>query len=381
MTKQTVSWPGWEVVRPIGSGSFGTVYEIRRELLGRDERAALKVLSIPREQSEVQELIREGYDANSITAHFRRYLDDIVREYSLMMDMKGHTNIVCCDDLRYSRQESGIGWNIYIKMELLTPLNQALDRSYNERAVIRLGMDLCSALALCRQQNILHRDIKPANIFVSKNGDYKLGDFGVAKTAEKTSGGTKIGTYEYMAPEVYNCQPYGPASDLYAVGLVMYWMMNNWRRPFLPEPSRIPTADEKELARQRRFRGEPLPPPANGSPMLKQIVLHACEFYPGHRFADPLQMRQALSDLLARMTPPPTHAAPNYPPVYGNPQAYPRQPQPPRPPVYQQPPVYRQNPVRQAPPPVNPIPPTAPVVRQSPPPLDPNGYWKKAGDL
>ncbi len=297
MTKQTVQWPGWEVVRPIGSGSFGVVYEIRREFFGREERAALKVISIPKEADEIDELYREGYDQDSITSHIRSYLEDIVREYQLMMDMKGHTNIVCCDELRHIQHDDGIGWDIYIKMELLTPLNKILDRRYQEQMVIKLGMDLCNALILCRQSNILHRDIKPANIFVSRTGDFKLGDFGIAKTVERTTGGTKIGTYEYMAPEVYNNQPYGPSADLYALGLVLYCLMNNYRTPFLPGPERIPTAEEKENARRRRFQGEPLPPPANGSPQLKQIVLRACAFQPEYRFADPYQLRQALSGL------------------------------------------------------------------------------------
>lgn len=69
---------------------------------------------------------------------------------------------------------------------------------------------------LCKKHNIIHRDIKPANIFASGNGDYKLGDFGIAKTIEQTSGGTKIGTYDYMAPEVYHDQPYGNTADIYS---------------------------------------------------------------------------------------------------------------------------------------------------------------------
>ena len=141
------------------------------------EKAALKHISIPQNQSDVDELYSSGYDDASITAHYESYLADIVREYQLMTEMKGHTNVVNCDDIRYVQKDSGIGWDIYIKMELLNPMTKALDRTIEEKQVIKLGRDMASALVLCRKRNILHRDIKPQNIFVSKAGDFTLGDF------------------------------------------------------------------------------------------------------------------------------------------------------------------------------------------------------------
>ena len=85
------TYPGWETVRLIGRGSFGAVYEIRRDVLGLTEKAALKHISIPQNQSDVEELYSSGYDETSITAHYESYLADIVREYQLMAEMKGHT--------------------------------------------------------------------------------------------------------------------------------------------------------------------------------------------------------------------------------------------------------------------------------------------------
>ena len=297
MTGTQPVWPGWETVKVIGAGSFGTVYEIQRQVAGQTERAALKLISVPRDPGEIEELINEGYDDSSITAHFKECLEDIVREYSMMLEIKGHTNVVYCDDIRKVPHADGIGWDILIKMELLIPLSKGMDKVYNEKQVLRLGMDLCRALELCRKKSILHRDIKPQNVFVSQNGDYKLGDFGVAKVSDKTSGGTKIGTYDYMAPEIYNNRPYGSSSDLYSLGMVLYWMMNERRGPFLPLPPQIPTGSAKENANRRRFSGELLPPPVNGSARLKQIVLKACAFEPGQRYLSPEQLRDELSQL------------------------------------------------------------------------------------
>ena len=292
-----ISWPGWEVVRTIGNGSFGAVYEIERNTFGNIEKAALKVISIPQSKSDIEELYNDGYDDESITARYNSYLQDILKEYALMVNMKGHTNVVYCDDFRYEQHEDGFGWDIFIKMELLTPLTKYLPRQIPEDMVIRLGMDLCNALVLCKDRNIVHRDIKPQNIFVSRDGNYKLGDFGIAKTAERTTSGTKVGTYKYMAPEVYNNQPYGTAADIYSLGLVLYWMLNERRTPFLPLPPAVPTTGMEDEARRRRFSGEKLPAPAAGSDGLKAIVLKACAYDPKERYASAADMLADLKKL------------------------------------------------------------------------------------
>ena len=297
MGEKKVLWPGWETVRVIGRGSFGTVYEIERDMLGEMEKAALKVITIPQSSSDIDELYSEGFDDESITSTFKSYLKSIVAEYSLMRKMNGSANVVNCDDIRYVQHDDGFGWDIFIKMELLTPLTKALGRDIPDEQAERIGTDICKALILCKKHNIIHRDIKPANIFVSENGDYKLGDFGIAKTVEKTSGGTKIGTYEYMAPEVYHDQPYGSTVDIYSLGMVLYWLLNERRTPFLKLPPALPTNSEKEQARKRRFNGEPIPAPAHGSEELKRIVLKACAYDPNDRYQSADDMLQELNAL------------------------------------------------------------------------------------
>ena len=289
-----ITWPGWETVRLIGRGSFGAVYEIQREVLGHQEKAALKYIRIPQSESELDELMNDGYDAESITARFRGYLQDIVREYSLMADMKGCGNVVYSDDVRYIQHDNGMGWDIYIKMELLTPLPKTMGKMITEPQVVKIGKDICNALTFCEKRNLIHRDIKPANIFMAADGTYKLGDFGIAKTAERTTSGTKTGTYKYMAPEVYNNQPYGTKADIYSLGLVLYWLLNERRMPFLPLGGAIPTSRDEDDARNRRLRGEQIPPPAHGSAALKQIVLKACAYSPRDRYQSAAEMLRDL---------------------------------------------------------------------------------------
>ena len=292
-------WPGWNTVRLIGRGSFGAVYEIQREVFGKVEKAALKIISIPQHSSDINSLRNDGFDDETITERYAEHLQQIVNEYSLMVSLKGHPNAVYCDDIKYVQHEDGIGWDIFIKMELLTALDETLRKTEElaEDEVVKIGENISSILAFCGQRNIIHRDIKPENIFVSDAGAYKLGDFGIAKTVERTTGGTKTGTYRYMAPEVYNNKPYGTKADIYSLGLTLYWLLNERRLPFMPMPPALPSASEEEEARRRRFDGEPLPPPAHGCEELKAIVLKACAFDPADRYQSAAEMEADLKAL------------------------------------------------------------------------------------
>lgn len=297
MAQLSTLWPGWETVGMIGKGGFGSVFEIQRSLFDNTEKAALKLITIPQSKGEIDELYGEGYDHASISGIYQQHLKNILSEYTIMRKMSGCINVVACDDMHYVQHSDGIGWDIYIKMELLTPIMKAFPGEISEQLVIKLGKDICNALQTCKLHGVIHRDIKPQNIFISAAGEFKLGDFGIAKAIEKTTGGTKIGTYKYMAPEVYNNQPYGAGADIYSLGLVLYWLLNDRRMPFLPLPPEIPSYSEEEQAKLRRFRGEQLPPPKHGSPELQAVVLKACAFRQEDRFVDAADMRAALEAL------------------------------------------------------------------------------------
>lgn len=293
-----VPWEGWKCVKPIGKGGYGTVYEIQRTQHGITEKAAMKKISIPQSADEVDNLRIEGYDDESITQRFSGFAEEIIREYGMMIQMKGNANVVYCDDYKIIQQDDGFGQDIYIKMELLTPLVKALDQVSTEEQIIRFGMDMCNGLEVCQKRKVIHRDIKPQNIFVSEDGVFKLGDFGIARTAERTTRATVgIGTYQFMAPEVLNNQPYGSTVDIYSLGLVMYWLLNARRSPFLPLPPAVPKHGEEEQARQRRFAGERIPEPRDGSKELKRIVLKACAFDPKDRYQSAKEMREDLQRL------------------------------------------------------------------------------------
>lgn len=292
-------WPGWEIGKCLGRGGFGAVYEISRDVFGDVEKKALKVITIPKDESEIEYMRCEGMDDESITTTFHSQVGDIIREYKMMSRLNENPHIVHCDDFRYNRHEDGLGWDIFIKMELLTPLMKAMDQVKTEAQIVRLGKELSSALISCQEINIIHRDIKPQNIFISPKGTFKLGDFGIARTAEHTTKATVgVGTYSFMAPEVALGKEYGPTVDIYSLGLVLYWLLNERRGPFVPLPPAAPTAAVNEEARRRRYGGEEIPAPKNGSDALQRVILKACAFDPKARYQTARELFDALNGIV-----------------------------------------------------------------------------------
>ena len=290
----------WHIVRELGEGSFGKVFEIEHRDLSGTYSSALKVITIPRNKTELAQVAAENTGPDGVTKYFRNIVDGITKEFNIMSQLKGESTIVSYEDHEVREHTDGIGWDIFIRMELLTPLLQytaAYPLSRND--IIRLGIDICSALELCRKNAIIHRDIKPENIFVSKNGRFKLGDFGIAKNIDKTTSElTKTGTYTYMAPEVYKGAPYGASVDIYSLGIVLYNYTNNGRSPFISATQSSVLPAEKTEALLRRMKGEALPAPANADDALARVILKACAYLPRDRYLTPTDMRRDLEALL-----------------------------------------------------------------------------------
>lgn len=288
----------WEIVKFLGAGQYGKVYEIQRKDFGTVYRAALKIISIPSSAEEVREIKSAGMSEAEISNYFEGIVEDFVREFALMAKLKGHTNIVGYEDHQVIPDDDGFGWTILIRMELLSSLTEYVtEKQMTRRDVIKMGIDLCKALELCQRVNIIHRDIKPANIFVSEMGEYKLGDFGVARIVENTMSG-RTGTDTYMAPEVYYEEKYGPSADIYSLGIVMYRLLNSNRAPFLPLPPKPVTYRDNAEAFRRRINGEKLETPVQADGRLAEIVLKACAYRREDRYSSPETMRKELEKIL-----------------------------------------------------------------------------------
>jgi len=294
----------WEIVREIGEGSYGKVFELHKSNFGVKANAALKLIRIPKSVSEIKEALSEGMDERTVTTYFEGIVQQFVKEIAIMTELKSHANIVSCEDYVVKEHEGTIGWDILIRMELLTPMQDYLTKNaMTEETVRKLAIDMCEALVFIQKKGLIHRDIKPGNIFIDSMGRFKLGDFGVARTAEKTMGGmSKQGTENYMAPEVYYVRPYGASVDIYSLGIVLYRLMNNNRLPFYPPAPAPIRLSDREGALKKRMEGEQLPPPCNGSEAFVSIILKACEADPRKRYRTAGEMLAALTTLTGEKT-------------------------------------------------------------------------------
>ena len=292
-------WPEWKLVEKIGEGSFGKVYKAKRTERGRSFYSAIKIISIPGNKGELDSVRSEMNDEQSTREYFRNLVEDCVQEIYTMEHFCGNSHVVSFEDFKIVEYLDEIGWDISIRMEYLTSfMDYCTGKELTEKEVIKLGCDLAMALIYCRKMNIIHRDVKPENIFVSRFGDFKLGDFGIAREQARTmSNMSKKGTYSYMAPEIYKGEKYDSSIDIYSLGIVLYKLMNQNRLPFLSLDKQLITYRDKENALARRMAGEKMPAPSKASAAFSHIILKACAFDPKKRYRRPEDMLRDLESL------------------------------------------------------------------------------------
>ncbi|MDQ3332717.1 MAG: protein kinase [Planctomycetota bacterium] len=196
--------------RKIGTGGMGTVYLASHEATG--ETAAVKVLpaSLAREEG---------------------FLARFEREISALRQLD-NPHVVRVFDSGSVGEDDGDGQAYYYAMEyvegetLLTLLRR--ERRLPWPTVIDYGVQVCSALKAAHDAGIVHRDLKPSNLLISKDGNVKLADFGVAQvfaSTRLTKTGGIIGTAEFMSPEQAQGHRSTKKSDLYSLGAVLYTML------------------------------------------------------------------------------------------------------------------------------------------------------------
>ena len=290
-------WPKWHTVELIGRGAFGEVYKVKREELGETFYSAVKVIRIPRDDGEVREFLSEGQTSQSIRFYYESIAKGLMNEIKVLEQLKSAGNVVNIEEFEILEKEDGIGWDVYIRMELLRNLNEYRQgRQMRWQEVEKLGMDICKALEYCEQCRIIHRDIKPSNIFVDNYGNFKLGDFGIARQLEKTQSTlSQKGTEMYMAPEVrFGDRKSSYNVDIYSLGLVMYRLLNRNKMPFEPLDRDMLTYQDREEALSRRLRGDRLPLPADAPTGLGQIIIRACEAERDRRYQRASEMYEDL---------------------------------------------------------------------------------------
>lgn len=204
----------YELVRVLGTGAMGIVYEGRDPNL--DRRVAIKTV-------KVENLSEEA--AAEYEARFRTEARSAARLQ--------HPNIVSVYD---SDRDGDIA---FLVMEFIQgeDLKHHLDRGvrYSLEQSLKMIRDLLSALDYAHKQGIVHRDIKPANLLLEPSGRVKLTDFGVARIQDSGEAtrtqGSMVGTLKYMSPEQVQGQKIDSRADLFSVGVVLYQLLTD-KRPF-----------------------------------------------------------------------------------------------------------------------------------------------------
>jgi serine/threonine protein kinase/CheY-like chemotaxis protein len=264
----------YRILRELGSGGMGTVYQAKH--MGYGVEVALKVLK-PELAAERKNILR------------------FLREVRIAAQMN-HPNIVQVFDVGLS------GDCYYYAMENL-PLRSLFQRvrdegPLEEPGVLKLGLQLASALKYMHDLGYMHRDVKPDNVLLVSDDRAKLIDFGLACSADDqrlTQEGTFIGTPGYVAPE--NVQEYrapDPATDIYSLGATLYFASAG-KSPFHDKKG----ATQRLTAQIREFPRPLHEADPRISQELSDVIMKMLEPDPADRYAfieevcDELEEREA----------------------------------------------------------------------------------------
>jgi serine/threonine-protein kinase len=262
----------YEIVREIGKGSMGVVYQAHDPQI--DRLVALKILRSDRLTSEdfVHRFLKEAKAIGRLS----------------------HPNIVTVYDVG---EDQG---TVYIAMEFLdgAPLNKVVEeKKMNEREVADLGIQVAETLDYAHKKGIVHRDIKPSNIIVQTNGQIKITDFGIAHVEDpaasvQTQAGEILGTPAYMSPEQVVSRPVDGRSDLFSLGIILY-ELSAGRRPF---------GGDSLASIFNAITHENPSPPSKVNPALtanvSQVIMKCLRKVPDERFESGMSLAEALRGVL-----------------------------------------------------------------------------------
>lgn len=150
-------WGEWTVDELLGEGTFGKVYKVHKTAMDTTYYSAVKHISIPASDAELRVVYDEGYATNeeSARAWFSKILANLNGEIDTMYQLRGYTNIVSYEDYKIIPKADMPGYDILIRMELLTSLSSMMQQHLDTKTVVRMGKDICSALQLLEKRRLV----------------------------------------------------------------------------------------------------------------------------------------------------------------------------------------------------------------------------------
>jgi serine/threonine-protein kinase len=267
----------YQILEQIGSGAMGSVYKARDPIMDRD--VAIKTILTH---------VLEGPQA----AEFR---DRFFRE-ARAAGRLAHPGIVTVYDVS---ENEGTPFLVmeYVAGRTLQSILESGERMALERAC-DLSVQLAEALGYAHQNGVIHRDIKPANILITPDGRVKIADFGVARLADAqvTSTAYLLGTPAFMAPEQFTGAPIDGRVDLFAAGVVIYWIMTG-DKPF--------TGDSMLSVQYKVVHTDPVPPRKLNPALPKDfetIILRSLAKDPAERYQSGEQLAGDLRSVRSGQT-------------------------------------------------------------------------------
>lgn len=309
-TGKGFSWNGWKWADEslVENGEYGAVYKAQKQLGEKTIDSAVKIVSIPKDIGDVRESIHEGRTEKEIQQDINRKKDKYVQEIEMMYELHGSSNVVNIEEFTVKSKECRLEseneifnitvYTLYIRMEYLESFEDYMvAHTLKKKEILKFGMDICTALEYCQEKNIIHRDIKPSNIMMHNTGkitNYKLIDFGLARHLENGLAKSFVGTASYMAPEINGIlkKGYNITIDYYALGLILYQLLNENRLPFVEREN-----PDMQWAISQRDAGEEFPKPENNWEPLFEIIKKCCNFNPKKRYQTATEIKEDLHRL------------------------------------------------------------------------------------
>ena len=252
-----------------------------------EEKYILKAISVPASESKLEAMLLAGAfsDQEAALAYYKDMAQDIVDEAALLQQLSRLEGFTAYENWQLLPKEDATGFCVY----LLSPYRLTLERYLRSNPMthldaVNLGLDLCSALAVCRRSGYLYVDLKPSNIYICDDREFLIGDLGFIPLSSLQYASLPEKYHSaYTAPEIMDAySALNDTLDIYAAGLVLYQVYNN---------GVLPQIDGPELL-----------PPEYADYEMAAIILKACDPDPANRWQDPTEMGQALVAYMQKNT-------------------------------------------------------------------------------